>query len=64
MIIKYIMLDNPEGTDWKTFDTVKVLKLTPFIFKPMTQEKFDAMELSRFQKYRDRGRLEFEIIEK
>lgn len=62
MVVKYRMLDNPEDTDWKTFDTVKVLKLTPFIFKPMTQEAFDAMELARFQKYSDKGRLEFEVI--
>lgn len=60
MIVKYRMLDNPEDTDWKTFDTVKALKLNPFV--SMTQEAFDAMELSRFQKYSDKGRLTFEVI--
>lgn len=56
------MLDISDDMDWKTYDTVKVLKLHRFI--TMTQENFDTMELSRFQKYRDRGRLEFEIVEK
>lgn len=60
MVIKYRILNDPEDTDWKIFDTVKVLKLTPFC--SMTQEAFDAMELSRFQKYSDRGRLTFKVI--
>lgn len=62
MVVKYRMLDISDDMDWKTYDTVKVLKLHRFI--TMTQENFDTMELSRFQKYRDRGRLEFEIVEK
>lgn len=62
MVIKYRILNDPDDTDWKIFDTVKVLKLTPFIGGSMTQEAFDAMELSRFQKYSDRGRLTFKVI--
>ena len=62
MVIKYRILNDPDDTDWKIFDTVELLKLNPILGRSMTQEAFDAMELSHFQKYSDRGRLTFKVI--
>lgn len=60
MLIKYRLLSDPEDADWKEYDTVKVLRLHEFISR--LQEEFDNMELARFQKYSNEGRLEFEVI--
>ena len=61
MLVKYRLLNDSEDADWKEYDTVEVLKLNyRFILK--SQEEFDNMELTRFQKCSDEGRLEFEVL--
>ena len=62
MLVKYRLLTDPEDADWKEYDTVEVLKLNYSVIQK-SQEEFDNMELSRFQRYNNAGYLEYEVVE-